>query len=69
MKIFQKPTMAKLLFCGGLLLISLVSFIARRLAIPDFAHGALIGVGIGMEVIGAIKLIHLKRSRQGEIEC
>jgi hypothetical protein len=56
---------AKLLFCGGLLIVSLVSFISRRLDIPDFWHGVLIGAGIGMEIIGGIKLIQLKKAKTG----
>ena len=69
MKIFRKPLSVKLIFCGGLLIVSLVSFISRRLTIPDFWHGLLIGAGIGMEIIGGIKLIQFKKAQGRSYGC
>ena len=64
----NRRSTAKLLFCGGLLIVSLVSFISRHIAIPDFWHGVLLGVGIAMEIVGGSKLIQLKKAQKRELE-
>jgi len=62
MKISNTSLMVKWFFCGGLLIVVITSWISRHVVIPDFWHGMLIGVGIALEIIGAVKMIQLKRS-------
>jgi hypothetical protein len=50
---------------AGLLIVSLSQLLAQFVALPDFARGALIGVGTGLEIVAVIKLAAYRQNEGG----
>jgi hypothetical protein len=51
----------------GLLLVVLPFFINTWVHVPDLIRGALMGIGLGMEIVGFIRLNRKKRA--GTTNC
>jgi hypothetical protein len=56
------PIPAYVLLAFGLLIVGLSNFLSRKFAIPDFATGVMLGMGIAME-IAALCLLMRYRNR------
>jgi hypothetical protein len=56
MKIKQQPLEVRLFIIIGLFLVSITAMINRFVAMPDFLHGLLMGAGIGLEIVGVIRM-------------
>ncbi|WP_219124946.1 hypothetical protein [Mucilaginibacter sp. 21P] len=62
MNIISLPKKISYFLLAGLLIISLTLFLSRFATLPDFARGALIGVGIGMEIIALNRLASYRKT-------
>jgi L-lactate permease len=56
----KKPEMT--LMAIGLLLVCAIQFIARKMDVPDFIQGTVIGAGIGLELLALIRLAKRRRA-------
>jgi len=66
MNIKKQPRPERLWLAIGLLLVTVPMMLKHYIPIPDFFHGLLAGVGLGMEIVGLIKL---KRARKQDAHC
>jgi len=57
---------ARILTSSGLLLAVMPTFINDYIKVPDFFRGALMGLGLGLEIFG---LILMRRMRKAESGC
>lgn len=64
MNIKRQPLSVRLLIAGGLLIGTLSALLNHFTPLPDFIHGLLAGAGIGLEIVGIIKL-----KRRQKPEC
>ena len=62
MRFQQVPLRPRLLIAAGLLMALLPNLFAEYLKLPDFFHGGLIGVGLGLEYCGFILLRRWRRA-------
>jgi len=60
----KQPTVVRFLIAAGLLMVTLPALLSRFIPLPDFLHGFLAGAGIGLEIVGIIKL-----KRHQKLEC
>jgi len=51
----------------GLLLVTMPFLINDWIPVPDFVRGALMGIGIGLEIIGLIRIN--RRKKAGVAQC
>jgi hypothetical protein len=65
-KFFQNTATIPLVV--GLLLIALSQIMGRYIILPDFAKGALMGIGIGLEIIALIKVRSEGETSKGPTE-
>ena len=56
MRLKKLPMPERLLIAGGLLLTTIPGIFAEYVKIPDFFHGLLLGMGLGLEIWGLILL-------------
>jgi len=54
----------QLFICIGLLLVTTPTLINDWIKVPDFFRGALMGLGIGLEIIGLVLMTKRKRKNQ-----
>jgi|GEM_PF-1031104 len=66
MNIKKQPRPETLWISIGLLLVTVPMMLKHYIPIPDFFRGLLAGVGLGMEIVGLIKL---KRARKQDAHC
>jgi hypothetical protein len=59
---FTKPSTARQLLAIGLLSTTIPTLINDWIHVPDFVRGAMLGLGLGLEVIG---IILIRRERGG----
>ncbi|WP_374951651.1 hypothetical protein [Mucilaginibacter sp.] len=63
MKIKSISKRAGMLLSAGLIVIVFAQVLTRYVLLPDFVRGAMMGVGIGLQIIALIKL---KQDRENE---
>lgn len=61
MNMTSSPKKMSYILLTGLLIISVTLFLGQFTTLPDFARGALMGVGIGMELIALNRLNAYKK--------
>ena len=68
MKIKSLPKPIGNYFLMGILIVALSQLFARFIPMADFVRGALMGVGIGLEIIAVIKLSAFRKNMHDTIE-
>jgi len=66
MNIKKQPLNVRLLIAIGLLMVTLPSLLKHYVALPDFFQGFMPGAGLGLEIVGLIKL---RRNQQRDAAC
>ncbi|WP_158995610.1 hypothetical protein [Mucilaginibacter sp. L196] len=62
MKFKKYPLQIRLLICIGLLMVTTPTLINDWFPLPHFVRGALVGVGLGLEISGLIKINRLRKT-------
>jgi hypothetical protein len=62
MKFKKYPLQIRLLICVGLLMVTTPTLINDWFPLPDFVRGALVGIGLGLEINGLIKINRLRKT-------
>jgi hypothetical protein len=61
---FRKTTLyPRVLISVGLLFVTIPQLLIHYFQIPDFVHGSLIGIGLGLEIWGLVRMRQIRRSR------
>ncbi len=61
---FRKTGWSPRIFISvGLLFVTIPQLLVHYFQIPDFVHGSLIGIGLGLEISGLIRMRQIRRSR------
>lgn len=66
MSIKKQPLNVRLFIAIGLLMVTLPALLRQLITLPDFVHGLLMGAGLGLEIIGLIKL---RRNQERDAAC
>lgn len=64
MKKMKLQQIAQLITSIGLILVVAPMLLSSYMNFPDFPKGIILGIGLGMELIGAVTLIRLKRKNK-----
>lgn len=68
MNIKKQPLSVRLLISAGLLIATLPMLLKHFIPLPDFLHGFMAGAGVGLEIMGLIKLKQYQRRGCHETE-
>lgn len=63
MNMTSSPKKMSYILLTGVLIISFTLFLGQFTTLPDFAIGALMGVGIGLEMIALYKLAGYRKNK------
>jgi hypothetical protein len=63
MKLQKMPRRVRIMISAGLLMITMPTLINDWVHVPDFLRGAMVGVGLGLEIGGLVAAHRLRKAR------